>query len=286
MTTIATLLREAVSMLSDSSDSAALDAEILLCLALDKPRSHLRAWPERKPEADRIKHFQTLLQQRRQGAPVAYLTGRREFWSRDFRVTPDVLIPRPETELLIEISLTLLPQDQPAKIIDLGTGSGIIAITLAKELPQAEVTAADLSLAALEIAKHNAAAHAAEHIRFLHSNWFASAPKEKFDLVISNPPYIAENDDHLGRGDVRFEPRTALTAPQQGLADIQTIAGDARDYLKTGGHLLIEHGYDQEQAVQSIFRELGYDSVQTYKDLSGQPRATYGRNTENRKTQG
>ncbi|MEC4750071.1 peptide chain release factor N(5)-glutamine methyltransferase [Methylomicrobium sp. Wu6] len=278
MTTIATLLRDAVAILAAGSDSAALDAEILLSLALDKPRSYLRAWPDREPVADQIERFNALLQQRHQGAPIAYLTGRREFWSRDFQVTPDVLIPRPETELLIEISLTLLPKDQPAKLIDLGTGSGIIAITLAKELPNAEVTATDLSLAALKIAKHNASEHQADRIRFIHSNWFASAPPEKFDLVISNPPYIAENDSHLDQGDLRFEPRSALTAPHQGLADIQTLASDARPYLKTGGHLLVEHGYDQEHAVQSIFRNLGYDSVQTYKDLSGRPRATYGRN--------
>jgi release factor glutamine methyltransferase len=278
MSTIATLLKGAASLLSDSSESSALDAEILLCLALDKPRSHLRAWPDRKLEPDQIRHFQALLQQRRQGTPIAYLTGRREFWSREFRITPDVLIPRPETELLIEISLTLFKKDQPTKIIDLGTGSGIIAITLANELPKAEVTATDLSPAALHIAKHNAAEHQAGSIRFLHSNWFAAVPQETFDLVISNPPYIAENDSHLQQGDVRFEPRTALTAPSQGLADIQTIADEARRYLKTGGHLLIEHGYDQEHAVQSIFRDLGYDNVQTYIDLSGQPRATYGKN--------
>ncbi|MGJ0485066.1 MAG: peptide chain release factor N(5)-glutamine methyltransferase [Methylomicrobium sp.] len=277
MSTIATLLREAVSQL-DSSDSAALDAEILLCLALERPRSHLRAWPNRKPEQRQIRHFQALLQQRRQGTPIAYLTGRREFWSREFQVTPEVLIPRPETELLIEISLSLFPKDQPANIIDLGTGSGIIAITLAKELPGAAVTATDLSLTALNVAKRNAADHRADHIRFLYSNWFNAVPPVNFDLVISNPPYIAEDDRHLGQGDVRFEPRTALTAPRQGLADIQTIADAARRYLKTGGHLLIEHGFDQEQAVQSIFRDLGYDSVRTHKDLSGQPRATYGKN--------
>jgi release factor glutamine methyltransferase len=283
MTSIARLLRDAVLQLSDSSDSAALDAEVLLCLALDKPRAYLRAWPDRKPEPDQILLFQTLLRQRRQGAPIAYLTGRREFWSRDFQVSPDVLIPRPETELLIEISLSLLPKAQPARLIDLGTGSGILAITLAMELPEAEVTATDLSLAALNIAKRNAAAHRADHIRFLLSDWFASVPPATFDLVISNPPYIAENDSHLKQGDVRFEPKTALTAPNQGLADIQTIADEARRYLKTGGHLLIEHGYDQEQAVQSIFRNLGYDNVQTYKDLSGQPRATYGKNSQQAK---
>jgi release factor glutamine methyltransferase len=278
MRTIATLLKEAAAQLSGSSDSSALDAEILLCLSLEKPRAYLRAWPDREPEPQQIRYFQALLQQRRQGTPIAYLTGRREFWSREFRVTPDVLIPRPETELLIELSLALLPSDRPTRIVDLGTGSGIIAVTLAKELPQAEVTATDLSPAALEVAKHNAEQHNAAHIRFLHSDWFASVPPTAFDLAVSNPPYIAENDAHLGRGDVRFEPRSALTAPDSGLADIQTIARDARRHLRAGGHLLIEHGYDQEAAVQAIFRNAGYNAVRTYKDLSGQPRATYGRN--------
>jgi release factor glutamine methyltransferase len=279
MSTIATLLREAASQLADSSDSSALDAEVLLCLTLEKPRAYLRAWPERIPEPQRILHFQALIRERRQGTPVAYLTGRREFWSREFQVTPDVLIPRPETELLIELSLNLLPKDTPVKIIDLGTGSGIIAVTLAKELPQAEITATELSPAALEVARRNAAEHQAGPLRFLLSDWFASVPPTAFDLVISNPPYIAENDAHLGRGDVRFEPRSALTAPDLGLADIQTIARDARRYLRTGGHLLIEHGYDQETSVQAIFRQAGYDQVQTYKDLAGRPRATCGSNT-------
>lgn len=276
MSTIAALLREATSLLTESSESAALDAEILLCLALDKPRAYLRAWPEREPEPDQLAHFQALIRQRRHGTPVAYLTGRREFWSRDFRVTPDVLIPRPETELLIEISLTLIPKDRWTRIIDLGTGSGIIAITLAKELPKAEVTATDASPSALTQAKHNADEHDARHIRFILSDWFAAVPAEKFDLVVSNPPYIAENDSHLTQGDLRFEPRSALSALGEGLADIRTIADTARPHLKSEAHLLIEHGYDQEHAVQSIFRELGYDGVRTYKDLSGLPRATYG----------
>jgi release factor glutamine methyltransferase len=276
MSTIATLLRNAASLLAESSDSAALDAEILLCLALDKPRSYLRAWPDRALTPDQLAHFQTLIRKRLRGTPVAYLTGRREFWSREFRVTPDVLIPRPETELLIEISLTLIPKDMPAHIIDLGTGSGIIAITLAKELPKAEITATDFSLSALSQAKCNAREIEAINIRFIHSDWFAAVPAEKFDLVVSNPPYIADNDSHLARGDLRFEPRSALSAADEGLADIQTIADTARKYIKTGGHLLIEHGYNQEQSVQSIFRELGYDGVRTHKDLSGQPRATYG----------
>ena len=217
-----------------------------------------------------------MIHERLCGTPVAYLTGLREFWSRDFRVTPDVLIPRPETELLIEISITLITKDTAARIIDLGTGSGIIAITLAKELPEAEITATDLYVSALTLAEHNAARHEARPIRFILSDWFASVPEEKFDLVVSNPPYIAENDKHMNRGDLRFEPRSALSAPDEGLADIRIIAESARNFLKTGGHLLLEHGFDQEQPVHSLFRDLGYDSIRTHKDLSGQPRATHG----------
>ena len=276
MSTIAALLRDATETIAVSSDSASLDAEILLGHVLGKPRTYLRAWPERKPSADQVVFFQCLIRKRLRGMPVAYLTGQREFWSREFHVSPDVLIPRPETELLIEISLALIAKDASAKIIDLGTGSGIIAVTLAKELPKSEITATDLSTAVLKQAKRNAAQHNADHIRFILSDWLAEVPQEKFDLVISNPPYIAENDRHLAQGDLRFEPKSALTASRDGLADIETIADSALGYLKSGGHLLIEHGFDQEEPVQSIFRNRGYDCVRTYKDLSGRPRATYG----------
>lgn len=277
MSSIASLLKNAALTLAESSDSASLDAEILLCVALDKPRSHLRAWPDRQPEPELAARFHALVRERRKGIPIAYLTGQREFWSREFHVSPDVLIPRPETERLIELSLAMIPKDKPARILDLGTGSGIIAVTLAAELPTADVTATDVSPAALAVARRNAGRHGVKNIRFYQGDWFAAVPEEKFDLIVSNPPYIAEENSHLRQGDLRFEPQTALSAPRQGLADIQTIAETARQYLHAGGHLLIEHGYDQRQAVQSIFNDLGYDSVKTYKDLSGQPRVTYGR---------
>ena len=270
------MLNEAARTLAASSDSAALDAEVLLCLTLDKERSYLRAWPDKELQPEHTARFWTLIQERQKGTPIAYITGNREFWSRDFHVTPDVLIPRPDTELLIELSLKLIPPDKPVKIIDLGTGSGIIAITLAAERPHAHVSATDFSLAALRIAQLNANKHHTNNIQFYQSDWFANVPDAKFNLIVSNPPYIAENDSHLQQGDIRFEPQTALCAAEQGLSDIKIIADTARNRLEPGGHLLIEHGYDQQHPVQTIFKDFHYDNVQTVTDLSGQPRVTYG----------
>lgn len=270
------MLREAAETLTSVSDSALLDTEVLLCLALNQPRSHLRAWPDRQLLPEHLSAFRILLEQRQKGTPIAYITGNREFWSRDFQVTPDVLIPRPDTELLIELSLKLIAADKPIKIIDLGTGSGIIAITLAAEYPHALISATDFSLAALRIAKINADKHRIKNIEFYQSDWFVGVPDTKFNLIISNPPYIAEDDSHLQQGDVRFEPQSALCAAEQGLSDIKIIAASARNYLEPCGHLLIEHGYNQRQQVQTLFKDLQYDEVQTYTDLSGQPRVTYG----------
>ncbi len=276
MHSIKSALTEAVDTLALVSDSALLDAEVLLSQALNKPRSHLRAWPDKLLQPEQLTAFKTLLEQRQKGTPIAYITGNREFWSRDFQVTSDVLIPRPDTELLIELSLKLIPADEPVKIIDLGTGSGIIAITLAAERPHAQINATDFSLVALRIAQLNADKHHINNIQFYKSDWFADIPDTKFNLVISNPPYIAEDDSHLQQGDVRFEPQTALCATEQGLGDIKIIADVARHYLEPCGHLLIEHGYNQQQQVQILFKDLHYDNVQTYTDLSGQPRVTYG----------
>jgi release factor glutamine methyltransferase len=277
MPTIKTLLAHAAETLTSHSDSPLLDAEVLLGFVLGKPRTYLRAWCDSTLTDQQLAAFADLIEQRQQGTPIAYLTGTREFWSRDFMVTPDVLIPRPDTELLIELSLELIPKNQTIKIIDLGTGSGIIAVTLAAERPDAFITAVDASLAALSIAKHNARQHQVTNIEFHQSDWFANVPKSLFDLVISNPPYIDSGDEHLKQGDVRFEPKTALIANDHGLCDIQIIADKARNYLKPAGHLLMEHGYNQAIQVQAIFNALAYDKVQSYQDLSGQPRVTYGR---------
>ncbi len=272
---IETTLRQAYLQLKDSSDSAWLDAEVLLSHCLKKTRSHLKAWPEKPLSEDLRAHFFELIEQRRQQAPVAYLTGHREFWSRDFIVTPDVLIPRPDTELLIEQCLSILP-DQPCKILDLGTGSGIIAITLALECPSATIIATDASEKALKVARLNAARHHLKTIQFIRSDWFDQVAEQRFDIIVSNPPYIAASDEHLRQGDVQHEPESALIADNQGLADIQQIVKQAGDYLQTNGRLLIEHGFQQQSPVQQIFIEAGFLNVETHNDLAGNPRLTSG----------
>ena len=270
-----TAIQTATALLTES-DSATLDAEVLLCLVLKKQRSYLRAWPDLDLPADLALQFWALIEQRKQGLPIAYLTGYREFWSRDFQVTPDVLIPRADTEILIELCLKLISTDNPCKIIDLGTGSGIIAITLAAERPLAELTGTDFSLAALAIAKANAKQHQISNVQFYQSDWFASVPNGKYQFIVSNPPYIAEDDEHLQLGDLRFEPRSALSAAESGLRDIRIIAKEAYQRLESGGYLLIEHGYDQQESVQRIFNDCHYQQIQTVTDLAGLPRVTYG----------
>jgi release factor glutamine methyltransferase len=274
MTDIQSTLSDASDKLANISDSAMLDAEILLCHVLDKPRSHLRAWPEKKLSPDQQLQFLNLFKQRQQGVPVAYLIGSREFWSREFKVDSAVLIPRPDTELLIELSLELLDSKPNPQIIDLGTGSGIIAITLAAERPDIVTIATDFSEQALNIAKQNSVIHQTINIQFILSDWFTNVPQSKFDLVISNPPYIDGNDPHLSQGDVRFEPDSALISEEQGLKDIKAIADNARHYLKQNGTLLIEHGCDQQAAVQAIFDLYNYSNTKTHTDLSGNPRVT------------
>ena len=270
------LLDKAAKQLAAVSESARLDAEVLLGHCLEKNRSFLRAWPELPVNPTQNIRYKVLIAQRRQGFPVAYLTGRREFWSRDFIVSPDVLIPRPDSELLIELSLANLSQDKPCKIIDLGTGSGILAITLAAESPLAQVMATDISSKALNIAKHNADRLNSENVCFAISDWFEQITDQDFDLVISNPPYICEDDPHLQQGDVRFEPGSALISGENGLKDIRLIAEQSRHHLKNNGCLLIEHGYNQAIEVQAIFKALHYRNVNTHPDLSGQARVTSG----------
>lgn len=276
MPTIKNLLANAANTLASHSDSPLLDAEVLLGFVLAKPRTYLRAWCDNTLTDQQQAAFAALIKQREQGIPIAYLTGMREFWSRDFIVTSDVLIPRPDTELLIELSLALIPKNQPVKLIDLGTGSGIIAVTLAAERPNAQVMAVDASLAALNVARRNAEQYQLSNIEFYQSNWFANVPNEQFDLVISNPPYIDPDDEHLQQGDVRFEPKSALIADNNGLSDIEIIADKARGYLKSAGVFMCEHGYNQAPQVQAIFNALAYENVQSYRDLSGQFRVTYG----------
>lgn len=226
-----------------------------------------------------IAAFQSLLSQRLQGRPIAYLVGKREFYGRPFHVTPDVLIPRPDTELLVELALARLPPDQPLDVLDLGTGSGCIAITLALERPLARVTAIDHSDEALAIARHNAEALNA-HVEFLASDWFSALDKRNFDLIVSNPPYIAATDTHLERGDLRFEPLSALVGGTDGFVDLRHLVQTAAKHLKPGGALLLEHGYDQADAVQALLRINGIPHPQSWADLAGNPRVSGGKLSE------
>lgn len=281
MNSIQQLLDNATHSLVAISDSPRLDAEVLLAFVLEKNRSYLRAWNDKQLDSSIISRFELLVSERLKGVPIAYLTGIREFWSRDFRVSSDVLIPRPDTEMLIEQCLAVIPKTPAFQILDLGTGSGVIAITLALESPNANVIAVDSSLAALEMAKKNAQLHTCQNVEFILSDWFSDIPEMKFDLIVSNPPYIAFDDDHLTQGDVRFEPQSALIAAENGLSDIKKIASNAKNYLTQHGQLFFEHGYNQAEFVQHILKELAYLNVKTFADLSGNARVTTGTFSKN-----
>ena len=275
MNDIQSVLTASASTIQDISDSADLDVEVLLSHVLEKSRSYLRTWPEKQLNKTQLEQFKLLLEQRQQGQPIAYLIGTREFWSRDFYVDANVLIPRPDTETLIELCLQLIKHKPDAKLIDLGTGSGIIAITLAAECPQLEVTAVDSSIEALHIAKKNAQLNQTQNIRFLQSDWLTQVANESFDFIVSNPPYIDPDDPHLIQGDIRFEPNSALIAQQQGLQDIMHISEQSQHYLNNGGYLILEHGYNQKQCVHDILHQHHYQNIHCLHDLSNQPRISY-----------
>ncbi len=275
MNDIQSVLTASATTLKDISDTAVLDVEVLLCYVLEKNRSYLRAWPEKQLTPKHLNQFKQLLKLRQQGQPIAYIVGNREFWSRDFYVDSNVLIPRPDTETLIELCLQLIQKKPDAKLIDLGTGSGVIAITLAAECPQLNVTAVDSSAKALNIAQRNAHYNQTPEIRFLQSDWLAQVAGESFDFIISNPPYIAPDDPHLIQGDVCYEPSSALIAQQQGLQDIMHISEQSQHSLNNGGYLVLEHGYNQEQSVYNILHQQHYQHIQCLYDLSNQPRISY-----------
>jgi release factor glutamine methyltransferase len=275
--TLGALLASAAARLAPTSESARLDAELLLAYALDRPRSHLYAWPDRPATDAQRALFAQLVERRAQGEPVAYLTGTREFWSLPVRVTADVLIPRPETELLVELALAHLPDSPRPAIADLGTGSGVIALALAHECPHCRIVATDRSEGALTTARLNAEQLGLRHIEFRLGSWFGPLAAECFDLILSNPPYIAEGDPHLERGDLRFEPRSALVSGRDGLDDLRVIAHNARRHLHRGGWLIVEHGYDQGAVVRKLLKQEGFSAVETRHDLAGVARASLGR---------
>jgi release factor glutamine methyltransferase len=252
------------------------EVEILLGHALEVKRSFLYANRAMHVPRQRQVQFQQLLRRRVQGMPIAYLTGIRSFWSLDLRVTPAVLIPRPETELLVEKALELIPADAQQRLADLGTGSGAIALALAQERPHCEIHATDYSLDALQVARDNARRHQLGQVQFHHGSW-TSPLSGRFDLILSNPPYIAQADPHLQQGDCRFEPRLALTPGADGLSALRQIAAEAHELLVAGGWLLLEHGYDQGAAVRAILDAAAYSAIATYRDLAGIERICVGR---------
>lgn len=253
------------------------DARVLLAHVLGVEHAYLIAHPERTLSAQEHAQFIDLITRRNAGEPVAYLLGWREFYGRRFRVGPAALIPRPETELLVEQALVRIVGTRAAQVLDLGTGSGVIALTLALERPDLDVTATEIAAEALVLARSNARLLCAEHVRLLHGDWFAPVAGAQFDLIVSNPPYIAEADPHLARGDVRFEPRCALIAGTDGLKYIRSIVADAREHLGPGGWLLFEHGYDQAGACAKLLTAAGYQEVFLANDLARLPRVSGGR---------
>lgn len=275
--TIQEALASAMQQLTDQHDTASLDVELLLAHVLHKSRTWLHTWPEQQLHAKQIQQFSQLLQRRLNGEPVAYLRGRQEFWTLSLQVTTDTLIPRPETERLVELALQRIPAKATWRIADLGTGSGAIALAVAKERPTCQIIATDKSIAALQVAKENARCNQITNVTFQQGDWLiALADETPFDMIISNPPYIKDDDPHLQQGDVRFEPLSALKAGTEGLDDLYQIIKNALRHLKPGGWLLLEHGYDQKVAVMRLLRQAGYEQVENYLDLAGQPRVVTG----------
>jgi release factor glutamine methyltransferase len=257
-------------------DIGEIDARMLLQHVLGVGHAHLVAHSAQPLTAVQVQSFCFLTALRAGGEPVAYLTGKREFYSLDFTVTPAVLIPRPETELLVDLSLVRIPLDFPCRILDLGTGSGAIAVAIAKHRPLADITAVDISADAVAVAKINATQLNAKNVHIIKGDWFRELGEERFDLIVSNPPYVAEGDRHLSQGDLRYEPESALAAGRGGLACIESIVACAPAHLVRKGVLLLEHGYDQAQACRRLLSKAGFGGVFSLPDLAGIPRVSGG----------
>ncbi|NSX06781.1 peptide chain release factor N(5)-glutamine methyltransferase [Cupriavidus gilardii] len=270
-------LREALAAMARAG-LPALEARMLLTHVTRLSRTQLITRDTQPLDAAQHGALVTLMNRRLAGEPMAYLIGEREFYGRPFRVSPAVLIPRPDTEIAVQAALARLMSTQAPRVLDLGTGSGILAVTLACERPDAQVWATDISPAALGIARANAAALGADNVRFLESDWYAAVPADtRFTLIVSNPPYIAAGDPHLSSGDLRFEPVDALTDHGDGLSDLATIVAGAGAHLEAGGWLLMEHGFDQGVAARQLLRDAGFAEVFTERDLGGNERCSGGR---------
>jgi release factor glutamine methyltransferase len=258
------------------ASTARIEVQSLLQHVLQVPRAYLLAHPEQIPDTKQQTAYAALLLRRLQGEPVAYLLGEREFFGLNFKVTPATLIPRPDTELLVELALQRMPQGKANRVLDMGTGSGAIALSVAHSRPDTVVVAVDASEAALQVARENALRLGVANISFLLSDWFSALDGQRFDLIVSNPPYVAAGDVHLTHGDVRFEPLSALASGADGLDDIRSIVGKAEAYLEQGAWLLLEHGYDQSAQVRDIFRQNGYIEIFSAMDIAGLDRVSGG----------
>lgn len=262
------------------TDTARLDCELLLANALGKERSYLYTWPEKTLTAEQLNTFEKNFSRRVAGEPLAYIVGEQEFWSLPLLVNRSTLIPRPETELLVEITLSLFaddPQQQQRSVLDLGTGTGAVALALASERPQWQLLGLEKQADAFHLAQQNGKRLGINNAHFRQSDWYSALDaNDRFDFILSNPPYIDEEDQHLQQGDVRFEPRSALVAANKGLSDIQQIINGASSHLKTGAYLALEHGYQQANDVCALLRQAGFIDVTTHRDYAGQPRVSMG----------
>ncbi|EKC6207622.1 peptide chain release factor N(5)-glutamine methyltransferase [Cronobacter sakazakii] len=278
-------LKQAIDRLT-ASESPRRDAEILLAFVTGRTRTFILAFGETALTDDEHARLDALLARRAAGEPVAYLIGQREFWSLPLEVSPATLIPRPDTECLVEQALARLPAT-PCRILDLGTGTGAIALALASERPDCHVTALDVIPEAVALAKRNAQRLGIDNVTILQSHWFSALTDARFSLIVSNPPYIDGDDPHLSQGDVRFEPKSALVADNAGLADLETLVTEARRFLEDNGWLMLEHGWQQGEAVRELFTRAGYQAVETCRDYGGNERLTLGhyRDTQDRNTQ-
>jgi release factor glutamine methyltransferase len=268
-------VERAIEALRPYSESPRIDAELLLARALDVARSYLFAHPEDVLDDAAVARFFDAVERRKQGLPLAYITGEKEFWSLPLIVTPDTLVPRPETELLVELALRHIARREAYRVLDLGTGSGAIALAIARERPNCEVTATDISEAALGVARENARRLQMANISFVQGNWTEPVAGRTFDLVVSNPPYVRRGDPSLEA--LRHEPALALSIGEDGLAAIRILARDCGALLEPDGSMLVEHGIDQADEVTRVYKEHGWRDIECHNDLTGRPRVTLGR---------
>ncbi len=280
---VADLLTEASTCLSESlaldKRVARLEARVLAAFAWNVTQVWVIAHDTDIPSPEQVTMFHTLLHRRLRGEPIAYITGQREFYGRQFHVTPEVLIPRPETELLVELALARMPNDPTFEVLELGTGSGCIAISLALERPHAKITAVEQCNSALAVARLNAEKWQA-NLKLVKSDWFTQLDRRKFNLIVSNPPYVSELDTHLNLGDVRFEPLPALASGEDGMDDLRLIISLAASHLKDGGSLLVEHGWCQSMSTQNALHAAGFKALRTWQDLAGRDRVSGGVTSE------